>query len=98
MDESLYRATNKDLDQCEFAHQIPQRSRQILQRARLSLLERVNAPQGSSGAEAMSITWWQKTRDGFRAAIEERNRSKVGRMARLKARAQKSLTSVAEAL
>jgi plasmid replication initiation protein len=48
--------------------------------------------------DAVEIEWWKKRGDEFRAAIEERNRSKVGRMARLKAQAQKSLTSVVEAL
>lgn len=44
--------------------------------------------------DAVEIEWWKKRGDEFRAAIEERNRSKVGRMARLKANAQKSLTSL----
>jgi hypothetical protein len=48
---------------------------------------------------AVTLSWSKKTGDDFRAAIEERNRSKVGRMARLKARADsKSLTSAADAL
>src|SRR5271165_1696940 len=33
---------------------------------------------------AVTIAWWRKTGDEFRGAMEERNRSKVGRMARLK--------------
>jgi hypothetical protein len=33
---------------------------------------------------AVSLGWWQKSGDEFRAAMEERNRSKLGRMARLK--------------
>ena len=41
---------------------------------------------------SVSIAWWQKSGDEFRAAMEERNRSKVGRMARLK-----GLTETAEA-
>ena len=48
--------------------------------------------------EAVSICWWRKSGDDFRAAIAERSRSKVGRMARLKAQAQKPLTSAANAL
>jgi hypothetical protein len=44
------------------------------------------------------ITWRRKSGDEFRAAMQERNRSKVGRMARLKAKAQKSLTRTIEAL
>jgi len=48
--------------------------------------------------EAVDIAWWKKSGDAFRAAMEERSRSKVGRMARLKASAQKPLTSAADAL
>ena len=44
--------------------------------------------------EAVDIAWWKKSGDAFRAAMEERNRSKVGRMARLKAQARKPLTSL----
>ena len=33
---------------------------------------------------AVSLGWWQKSGDEFRTAMEERNRSKLGRMARLK--------------
>jgi Initiator Replication protein len=32
----------------------------------------------------VAIAWWRKSGDEYRAALEERNRSKVGRMARLK--------------
>jgi hypothetical protein len=31
-----------------------------------------------------AVTWWKKQGDEFRAALQERSRSKVGRMARLK--------------
>ncbi len=48
--------------------------------------------------ETVRIAWWKKSGDEFRAAIEERNRSKVGRMARLKAIAQKPLSSTANAV
>jgi hypothetical protein len=34
--------------------------------------------------EGISMAWWRKSGDEFRAAMQERNRSKVGRMARLK--------------
>jgi len=33
---------------------------------------------------SVTIGWWRKTGEDFRAAIDERNRSKVGRMARLR--------------
>jgi len=33
---------------------------------------------------AVSVAWWRKEGDDFRAAMRERNRSKVGRMARLR--------------
>ena len=42
--------------------------------------------------DAVLIAWWRKSGDEFRDAIAERNRTKVGRKARLKARANKSLT------
>jgi hypothetical protein len=34
--------------------------------------------------EAVTVTWWRKEGDDFRAVMQERNRSKVGRMARLR--------------
>jgi hypothetical protein len=34
--------------------------------------------------EAVTVTWWRKEGDEFRAVMQERNRSKVGRMARLR--------------
>ena len=36
----------------------------------------------------VAIAWWQKSGDEFREALEERNRSKLGRMARLKKRVE----------
>ena len=33
---------------------------------------------------AVTVAWWRKSGDEFRIAMEERNRSKLGRMARLK--------------
>jgi hypothetical protein len=35
-------------------------------------------------AHAVTICWWRKSPEEFEAAQKERNRSKVGRMARLK--------------
>jgi hypothetical protein len=37
---------------------------------------------------AVTIVWWKKQGDEFRAAMQERNRSKVGRMARLRGTAE----------
>jgi hypothetical protein len=34
--------------------------------------------------EAVMVSWWRKEGDEFRAAVRERDRSKVGRMARLR--------------
>ena len=34
--------------------------------------------------QAITLTWWRKSGEEFRGAMEERNRSKVGRMARLR--------------
>lgn len=39
----------------------------------------------------VTICWWKKSGDEFRAAIEERHRSKVGRMARLRQRAGETM-------
>ena len=38
--------------------------------------------------DAIRIAWWRKSGDEFRTAMEERNRSKVGRMARLRGRVE----------
>ena len=37
---------------------------------------------------AVTVVWWKKQGDEFRAAMQERNRSKVGRMARLRGAAE----------
>jgi plasmid replication initiation protein len=34
--------------------------------------------------DAVTVAWWRKEGDEFRAAIRERNQSKIGRMARLR--------------
>jgi hypothetical protein len=44
-------------------------------------LERIHS---QAPIHAVTLAWWRKSRDEFRAAMEERNRSKVGRMARLR--------------
>ena len=41
-------------------------------------------PHSRAPIHAVTVAWWRKTGDEFRTAIEERNRSKVGRMARLR--------------
>lgn len=40
-------------------------------------------------AHAVALAWWRKSGDEFRDAMQERNRSKVGRMARLKGKVEK---------
>jgi hypothetical protein len=42
-----------------------------------------------SPIEAVTVAWWRKEGDDFRAAMQERNRSKVGRMARLRGKVEK---------
>jgi hypothetical protein len=37
----------------------------------------------------VAISWWTKSGEEFRAALQERNRSKVGRMARLRGEVEK---------
>jgi len=44
------------------------------------------------------LAWWRKDVDSLKAAYHELKQPKIGRMARLKANAQKSLTSTADAL
>jgi hypothetical protein len=43
--------------------------------------------------EAVTVTWWRKEGDEFRAAMRERNRSKLGRMARLRGEVESVTTS-----
>jgi plasmid replication initiation protein len=38
----------------------------------------------------VAISWWNKSGEEFRAAMQERNRSKVGRMARLRGQVEKA--------
>jgi hypothetical protein len=40
-------------------------------------------------AHAVALAWWRKSGDEFRDSLQERNRSKVGRMARLKGKVEK---------
>jgi replication initiator protein len=40
-------------------------------------------------AHAVALAWWRKSSDEFREAMQERNRSKAGRMARLKGNVEK---------
>lgn len=42
---------------------------------------------------AITLAWWRKSGDEFRAAMEERNRSKVGRMARLRGQVETAAPS-----
>lgn len=44
--------------------------------------------------ESVTVAWWKKEGDEFRAVMQERNRSKIGRMARLRGEAE---TAVANA-
>jgi hypothetical protein len=44
--------------------------------------------------EAVTVTWWRKEGDEFRAVIQERDRSKVGRMARLRGVSETALSAL----
>ena len=44
-------------------------------------LERIHS---RAAIHSVTLAWWRKSGDEFRAAMQERNRSKVGRMARLR--------------
>jgi len=39
---------------------------------------------------SVAMTWWKKEGDEFRSAMQERGRSKVGRMARLRGEVEKA--------
>jgi Initiator Replication protein len=43
----------------------------------------VNRKSPRAPIETVSVSWWRKTGEEFRAALRERDRSKIGRMARL---------------
>jgi hypothetical protein len=42
-----------------------------------------------AAVQAVTMSWWSKEGDEFRAAMQERNRPKVGRMARLRGRVER---------
>jgi hypothetical protein len=42
----------------------------------------------------VTLAWWKKQDDEFRAAMRERNRSKVGRMARLRGTVETAAASI----
>ena len=44
---------------------------------------------------SVTLCWWKKQGDEFRAAMQERNRSKVGRMARLRGSVEKTAPTAA---
>jgi hypothetical protein len=44
--------------------------------------------------EAVTVTWWRKEGDEFRAVMRERDRSKVGRMARLRGVSEATLPAI----
>jgi hypothetical protein len=44
-------------------------------------LERLHS---RAAVHAVTVAWWRKSGDEFRVAVDERNRSKVGRMSRLR--------------
>jgi len=52
-------------------------------------LERVHS---RAPAHAVTLAWWRKSGDEFHAAMQERNRSKVGRMARLRGQVEMAET------
>jgi len=45
-------------------------------------------------AHGVTLCWWRKSPDEFQAAQRERNRSKVGRMARLKGAVERTMTAL----
>jgi Initiator Replication protein len=49
---------------------------------------RMDRQHARAALTAITIAWWKKQGDEFRAAMQERNRSKVGRMVRLRGAAE----------
>jgi hypothetical protein len=47
-----------------------------------------NRKHSRAPVDSFNVAWWRKSPDDFRRAQQERNRSKVGRMARLKERSR----------
>jgi hypothetical protein len=45
-------------------------------------------------AHAVKLCWWRKSPDEFQAAHRQGNRSKVGRMARLKGAVEETVTAL----
>lgn len=50
----------------------------------MSLQIELERPHSRAPIQAVTIAWWLKSGDEFKNAMQERNRSKVGRMARLR--------------
>jgi hypothetical protein len=48
----------------------------------------LNRHNKTGAIEAVTVAWWRKEGDEFRAAMRERNRSKLGRMARLRGKVE----------
>ena len=45
--------------------------------------------------EAVTVAWWQKEGDAYRAAVWERQRSKLGRMVRLRGETEQVAEKIA---
>ena len=56
----------------------------------MGVLIKVRRRHARAPIHAIDITWWKKDGEQFRAAMVERNRSKVGRMARLRGEVEKA--------
>jgi hypothetical protein len=52
----------------------------------MSVSLEVNRRHPRASIEAVTMTWWRKDGDEFREAIQERSKSKVGRLTRLRER------------
>lgn len=56
----------------------------------MSLSIELDRAHSRAPVHGVTLTWWRKSGDEFRAAMQERNRSKVGRMARLRGQTEKA--------
>jgi hypothetical protein len=57
----------------------------------MSVLIEERRKQARAGVDRFDIAWWRKSPEEMAAAVRERNRSKIGRMARLRGAVETSM-------
>ena len=58
----------------------------------------VQRKHGRAPIHGVTVAWWKKSSSDLAAAVRERNRSKIGRMARLKGSVETATPHIALAL